>query len=731
MKYRNSMGIAGALIGCGAVLCAPVAFGEEHASAPSGELYEIIVTAEKRETDLQHTPVAVGVIDGGEIETHGVTQLDDALKNMVGVVVAREARGLSPTIRGVGPTVPTGTAGGSAGVSSLFDGVYTQNPYEARLGYYDVARIEVLRGPQGTLYGRNSEGGVVGLISNDPSQKLEGSASVDVGNYSLLNATGMLNLPVSSALAVRVAAGSVDRKGYLSNGQDDNRAQGARAKLLFSPSDGFSLLLGAESTRLRGEGPGAVPAFAAAPSASVAYNNTLPSGQVYDINTYKTWAKLNANVGIGQLTILPAYQYQSEPKALLYGSVLLYSPGLGSLIERSVEARLASNPESPIAWVAGYYRYYSHLYQPDDYLTALDSFGDIIVAPGSVGAVSNTYSYEDSNGVFAQTTVPITERLRVIGGLRQSTDKKRELFVQGGPTPETEQRGRWSNSDWKAGGEFDVSARSMVYATVSTGYRPGGIAPSAGGVPGNAGAHKLYEPEKLRAYEIGSKNQFLDNTLRLNASFYYSDYKSYQLSTTQQCGPTLPTPCANRFRSFNNAIFNVPVKIRGAEIESQYLPTPNDSVTANVALQRSRIDESVLDASTQQYEVLSGDALPNSPKFMFNGLYRHTFHLPNGATIGPEISPRYQSASYVSVSRLARPLNAQAAWWQWDASLQYRPDGGAWSVSAYVKNATQAVVKTDYFDAITIRAPGVAIAIPTQVALQAPRTFGLSVTARF
>jgi len=731
MSQSKLLKFAGTLLMCGAGLSAQAA-GEPAASGESATtLEEVIVTAEKRETGLQHTPVSVGVISGADIETQGITQLDDALKNMVGVVVAREARGLSPTIRGVGPTVPTGTAGGSAGVSSLFDGVYTQNPFEARIGYYDVARVEVLRGPQGTLYGRNSEGGVVGLVSNDPTQKLEGSASANVGSYSLVNVTGMLNVPLSSTVAVRVAAGSVDRKGYLSNGQDDNRAQGARAKLLFYPSEGFSLLIGAESARLSGEGPGAVPAFVTAPSASVAYNSITPSTQIYDSNSYKAWAKLTADVGIGQLTVLPAYQYQSEPKALQYGSVLLYSPGLGSLIERSVEMRLASRPGAAVAWVLGYYRYYSHLYQPDDYITALNSTGDIVVPPNLpplfLGALVNSYSYEDSNGVFGQTTVPITDRLRAVGGLRYSTDKKRDLLSGLG---EVEQSGRWSNTDWKVGGEFDASATSLLYATVSTGYRPGGIAPAVGGVVGDPTGHKLYQPEKLRAYEIGSKNQLMGNTLRINGSVYYYDYKDYQLSTTESCGASPLPPCANPGgRPINNTMDNLPVKILGAELESQYLPTPNDSVTVNLALQRSRIDASVFDASSQQYMVVSGDSLPNAPRLMFNGDYRHVFHLSNGATLAPAISPRYASASYVAGSRLSRPLNAQAAWWQWDASLQYRPDGAAWSVNAYVKNATQTVVKTDYFDAVSI--PPAGISVPAQVALQPPRTFGLAVSAHF
>jgi iron complex outermembrane receptor protein len=703
-------------MGCVPVLAANAATGDAGAySGSETSLQEIIVTAEKRETDLQHTSVAVGVVSGGEIEADGITQLDDALKNLVGVVVTRTG-GLSsaPTIRGVGPTIET-TTGGSAGVAALFDDVYTQNNYSSRLGYYDVTRIEVLRGPQGTLYGRNSEGGVVDLVTNDPTQKFEGAASADFGNYSLVNTTGMLNIPLSSSWALRVAASSVDRSGYLSNGQDDNRAQGARVKLLYRPSEDLSLLVGAETTHLSGEGFGTVPAFVNAPSASVAFNSTSPTGQYDEDNTYKIWARLLADVGIGQLTFLPAYQYQSEPKQLLNnGQVTLLSNDIGSTIERSVELRLASEPGSPVSWVGGFYRYHYHQFAPGQYATMVNSTGNVVINPDP-GTASDAYGFDDSTGVFGQATIPVTQQWRLIAGLRHSDDKKTSLLESPGEEPatlavETPKSASWSKVDYKAGTEFDVTAASMLYATVSTGYRAGGFTPNW--------PHPAYAPENLRSYEVGSKNQFLDNRLRVNAALYDYDYQNYQLLTFQLCGvlagPGGPT-CSDASLPFNSTVVNLPkVSVRGLELESNYMVTPDDSLTANLALQHSRIVSPVEFAPGTQ---LQGYSLPNSPTTTFNASYRHTFHVGN-ATISPQIGPRFASSSYVAVPQSA--VDTQKAWWQWDASLHFAPDMATWSVNAYVKNATDTVVKTNYIGA------GVGV-----VALQPPRTYGISVTARF
>ena len=731
MSQSKLLKVAGTLLMCGTGLSAQAA-GEPAASGESGAaLEEVIVTAEKRETDLQHTSISVGVISGREIEAQGITQLDDALKNIVGVVVTRSGFTASPTIRGVGPTIET-TAGGSAGVSTMFDGVYTQNNYSSRLGYYDVARVQVLRGPQGTLYGRNSEGGVVELLTNDPTSKFEGAASATIGNYSQLNVTGMLNIPLSDALALRIASSSVDHKGYLSNGQDDNRAQGVRAKLLYQPSGGgFSLLFGAETTHLSGEGPGTSSAsepfkstvtipgslvltpggFVSTPAVVVA----APTGQIDQETTYKVWATLIADVKIGQLTVLPAYQYQSEPKQLQFtGLVSVESPGTGSTIERSVEVRLASEPGSYLSWVGGFYRYHYHQTTPGQYATTVNSSGNIIVNPNP-GTVANSFGFDDSTGVFGQATLPITDQWRLIAGIRHSKDQKTSLIETPGENPialaaEAPQTALWSKTDWKAGTEFDLTKTSMLYATVSTGYRAGGFSPIA--------PHPLYAPENLKSYELGLKNQFLDNTLRLNADVYDYDYKNYQQADLECPGGRFPLGDGT-FACLNQTfgVVNLGrVTVRGLELESAYASTPNDSLTANLALQRSRIDSSYIFLQGNGIQ-LQGSSLPNAPKVTFNSSYRHVFHVGNFA-ISPQVGPRYSSKTETS---LANAASTQKAWWQWDASLQFAPDAAAWSVNAYVKNATNTVVETGYIGNNGTPA----------VTLAPPRTYGISVSARF
>jgi iron complex outermembrane recepter protein len=238
-----------------AVGAAGAAEAAASAAADTATLEEVVVTAEKQVSSIQRTAVSVAAVLGEDIATHGVTQLDEALKSLPGVVISQGPTGFNPTVRGIGPSLPT-NLGGDAGISTNYDGVYNNADIFSRAGFYDLARIEVLRGPQGTLYGRNAEGGVLNVVSANPSHEQQSTGGITLGSYNLRQFTGMINMPLSDSLAVRLAASSVKRSGFLSNGQDDNDAQGVRAKLLWTPSEAVSLLVGGEWTNVGGAGIG-------------------------------------------------------------------------------------------------------------------------------------------------------------------------------------------------------------------------------------------------------------------------------------------------------------------------------------------------------------------------------------------------------------------------------------------------------------------------------------------
>lgn len=699
-------GVGAAVLLLGFAPAAPAADAGDGAT-----LEEVVVTAEKVSSSLQKTSVAIATVSGEDIAQQGVTQLDDALRNMVGVVVTQGPTGLDPVIRGVGPSVPA-NLGGPAGVSTYYDGVFTSANLFSRLGYYDLARVEVIRGPQGTLYGTNAEGGVVSTVSNNPTQEFEGSASLGVGNYSLVNMTGMLNLPLSSSLALRIAGGSVDRNGFLANGQDDNRALGLRAKLLYKPGEVFSLLLGVESAKVSGEGPGTVAAFAKAPSASDAYDNActttcaagqFPSNQIYKRNGYKVWAEATGDVGIGQLTAIPAYQWLGNPQQLQYtGLTHADSDGTGGLIQRSVEVRLASKSSSRVKWQVGYLWYGTGQVAPDGGNIATAITGNLITdatgaVPGSVnlGVQKNTH-------YFAQATVPVFGALRLIGGISYSRDQATR--VVGASSSES----TWSSTDWKAGFEYDLAADSMLYLTAATGFRPGAFSP--------APPFPAYGEEKLRSYELGVKNEFLAHRLRVNADVYYYDYSGYQVPNLVPCGAAPLPACLNPSSPFNLSILNLPVTVKGAELETTYLVTADDTLSLAAAYLKSEVTTSlVVRPPFPTGFQMEGQPLPSSPKFTFNAGYSHSFRFASGASLEPRLDLHYRGSTYVTIP--PSPLSSQDAFWEQDLSIAYADAGGRWTLNGYVKNLSNEVVKSNY--------------IGSQMTLESPRTYGFTVTAHF
>jgi len=286
----------------------PPASGDSDVAAKNGD---IIVTAQKRETRLQDTPVAVSVVSGDEIQKDGRTKLDDILANTPGIEVQGVARGLVVNIRGLGLNLPP--QNGAGAVATNYDGAYSSRGEAASTGFYDLERVETLSGPQSTIYGRNAVGGVVNIISKDPALgRFEGYLQGEVGNYKDARGEGALNVPLGDIAALRISAAGVTRDGHLSNGHDDNKASSLRAKLLVKPMEGVSALFGYEQTTLGGQGPGAIPI---ASFLANSHYTTDPSEGFQHHIARKYWGVLKADIGPGQLFVEPSYQ-------TLHGQVL-------------------------------------------------------------------------------------------------------------------------------------------------------------------------------------------------------------------------------------------------------------------------------------------------------------------------------------------------------------------------------------------------------------------------
>lgn len=228
-----------------------------HTTSDTG-LADIIVTATKVETSLQKTPQAIQTINGDTLKRQGVTSAQDLNKLVGGLQVEQNGSGSSIYIRGVGARTLSPT--NDPAVAFSVDGVFYSRATGLSASLFDLSRVEVVKGPQGTLYGRNATGGAVNVITNRPRlgvRSLDGE--IEAGNYDAVRASVSVNLPLGENAAVRIAAQSNYRDGYLSDGYNDENTKAARISLLFAPTDASSIFISADYAHQGGQGPGVVP----------------------------------------------------------------------------------------------------------------------------------------------------------------------------------------------------------------------------------------------------------------------------------------------------------------------------------------------------------------------------------------------------------------------------------------------------------------------------------------
>src|ERR1700737_2431535 len=257
---KNEVMIAGGIL----VLAANFATAEQ-APAPSAEsadgaaLEEIVVTAQRREENLQRAAIAVSAITGSLMSDANAIKVQD-LTQLVPSLQVSTAAGPYPLfyLRGVGNF--NGNAFSDAAIAFNVDGVYISRPSSTSGTFYDLDRVEVLKGPQGTLYGRNATGGAINVITHEPTDELSGEATIDFGNYGAKNFNGVLNAPLSPTVAARLSVQSTQHDGYMSDGTDDDKGRAARLRVKVTPNDALTIDTSADYYHQGGKGP-AAPAF--------------------------------------------------------------------------------------------------------------------------------------------------------------------------------------------------------------------------------------------------------------------------------------------------------------------------------------------------------------------------------------------------------------------------------------------------------------------------------------
>lgn len=733
-----------------------------------GGIADIVVTASRREESAQRAALAIQVLSADALDRANVTRPEDISSIAPGVQIATGGNYPQVYVRGVGNFATGGLAEGA--VAFNIDGVYVSRAQGVRGVLYDLERVEVLKGPQGTLYGRNASGGAINIITAKPKLgTVEGYLEGQVGNYDLAQGSGAINLPLGDSVAIRAAGQVVSRDGYLTDGYEDEKTQSARLQLLWKPSSDISLLLGGGYQHVGGRGAGGVVAprlpgdkflGASEPAATAVYDAqpgigpllTRPGpGGFVDYTTWSVNAELNWNMGFANLTVLPAYR-DSRLHDLSFVPGFSVDNNVRSK-QTSVEARLGNN-DSTLKWVLGGYFF-------DERQTSTDGGPQLIANQGPLTQIAENYHAKiRSYAVFGQATYSVTDTLRLTGGLRYTYERKdldQDLITYSLPSPGVvppscpegtsfdpttpvpprfcyrfiDMSGAngssltYRNVTFKAGAEFDLGPQSMLYGGVSTGFKSGGFY--------SAPKPNTFAPEKLTAFDLGVKNRFLDNRLQLNLEAFYWIYKDHQessLGATSIPGfLALLTYNAGRAKSY------------GLELDTLFKATPNDELTLHVQWNKSKYDTFTYAAFGTPVTGCavagatidcSGKQLMRAPEWTGTAGYAHTFDLASGAAIRASFETQFSSSYYLTTDFLSDGQQKAFAIGNFDLSFT-SPDKRV-VVSAYVHNVWDELVYTQAIRSPFISSPSNPLARPQGLftaTVRPPRTFGGSVRVSF
>lgn len=752
-----------ALVALPVVLAVRTALADPAASAPRSHstaaettgpmLQEIVVTAQKRSQDIEKVPLAITAITGPALQRAGITSATGLTQLVPGLEVSYNNANTTFAIRGVSSSTDA-TLGDSA-VAFELDGIYQGRPAAAAGLFYDINRVEVLEGPQGTLYGRNAAAGVVNVITNKPDlSRTQAESQVEVGNYGLVRTFGMVNAPVSSTFGIRAAFQSERHTGYENSGYNDADDIAGRIQALYRPSDDFSLLLGADYFHQGGVGRGIVqlplhsdPWQVTQPFVPRA-GYPSPPGWTNDYS-WMIHADLEWNLGPFVLTNIAAFHYLRTNYFAFFNLADSLQDERDK--EPSDELRISSTPDSKTKWVAGlYYHNETQPYQQEFY----DNVGPTSCGDGPpdpncqyLGQGSSLlFAYptitNPSYAAFGQLTYPVTSTVRVTGGLRYNHDRKNVVgatyrvygsptfaFVNGGPTlfPAGSQQetvatnvdATWTHVDWKAGLDWDVTPDTLAYAQVSTGYKQGGV--FAGAAP------NTYKPETLTAYEIGAKNRLFHKRMILNVDGFYYDYKNYQVDQLEQ----LPTNTGGA--AYGDMIFNAPkAETYGAEASLQIAVTRSDRFSAALSYLHARFINFPFPLQGQPphggpiqlptFISLNGYPAAHAPQYTASLSWMHTWSLPTGASVSLLAQTHISSYQWLTVDH--EYLSEQSGYTLSNVNLSYDAASDRVSYAIWVRNIENSPVASNYaWDGV--------VGDPPSVGLSPPRTYGLRVTLRF
>ncbi|MFT7287866.1 MAG: iron complex outermembrane receptor protein [Halieaceae bacterium] len=699
---------------------------------------EVIVTAQKRSESVQQIPLAVTALSSGMLDERGITDISSMTASVPGMHFGQSGNNVRITIRGIGTEQTTVT--GDPGVAFHIDGVYQARSSAGNALFYDLARIEVLRGPQGTLYGRNATGGSINLISNAPDEELGGELEGQIGNYGQQRLRGVLNTPlIDNKLLLRVSGQYENRDGFYENqtpGADDLTDMDSlnlRGQLLYMASDTFDALLSVNYGSDGGAGWGAKaigaypapPPFFINPKLAKATPNPddpwkIRTNGLADRDNSRQGATVILNWDLGAVALKSITAWQDNEvdtfRDLDFSDAdILNENSSQDSRQYSQEIQLSSTGAEALEWVIGLYWLNEEtdadywLSDKGEGLSTFPFFPGIDVGlaePAYFGNASTTET--DSVGAFGQASYQISDAFKLTAGLRYSKDeKKSDIFRKGFTAPAGSnfiKEDDWSSVTWKLGADWFITEDSMLYASVSTGFKSGGFLQIEAADP--------YDEEEIIAWELGAKNRFFNNQLQANISAYFYEYTDMQLRT---------------IRDLASIVSNAgEAEMKGVELELTARPSDALQLTANFAFTNAEFTDYFNDdpqVPGRELLDLSGNDLPRSPDTTVYLSAAYSWDLAAGSVTA---SANYYWSDEVYFSPFNRKdEDYQGSYHRTGARLVFNSASDAW----YVAAAASDIEDNEVASQISLGDATLGGADTAQ--WQAPRTYTLTAGYRF
>ncbi len=720
----SSAAVARALaLGSAAALVAGSgAHAQAAADAPTS-LGEIVVTAQKRAERLQDVPVSVNVVSAKALEeSHisGLQQLQQISPSLT-FTPSANTRGQGLSVRGIGTL--NFSDGVEPSVSVVVDGVVIGRSAASFFDFNDISRIEVLRGPQGMLLGKNAAAGVINIVTARPDlDKTRADASVSYATFDEVRAKASVSAPIKPGeLAASLGAFYNHSDGLITNVLDGRKynglnSWGVRGKLAWQPEATFSAFATIDYTRadqdccvntirsilpttryLGASGPTRASLFTDVELSPYSREAKFDGQQFNDQNTWGSSLEMTKDFGAVALTSITAYRKFHVQDNNDADGTSLPLLNINSADQKqnqfTEELRIASPSGQRIEYVAGLF------YFDQDVATVTEVRGNF-AQPLPAGAyfqnlidrAISTRNY----AAFGQATFNVTDQLRLIGGLRYTNEKLNARFRRdvpvgaAGPVPGVggpvlnapDLHAKDDDLSYKAGVQYRVDPTLMVYATYSRGYKGKAINLLNGlnAATVNSGQYVL-QPEKVRNYEAGLRSSPFDRRVTFNLTVFDTEFRDFQAQTFNVAANSFALANAGKLRS------------RGAELESQFAPGGGLQLSANLAYADTDVQGFAPACYPGQTAALgcvggrqdvSGSALTNAPRWSYTldaGYHRALDDMPFDLTA--DVSYSYRSSVFFA---FGDPNARQAGYGLLNLNLGLQTKDGRYEVTAFARN---------------------------------------------